>query len=258
MYKHILLPLDGSRLAEQVVPYAQQVAKASKAKVTLLNVVSPVDARVSNEAIEKMLQSERSSLEQHLKKVEEAFRGRGIETQSVIVTGNPADEIVRAVADRKCDLVTMATRGHSGIGRWMFGSTADKVLHAVSSPLLLIRPADQAPALSERPIQRILVALDGSELAESVLPAVEDVAKTMQLEIALIRVVPISTFAMASMEPYAYDPRIDEALTKAATDYLAGSRSGSNRKACWRQRRKSAVATLLGTSSTLPERSLGA
>jgi nucleotide-binding universal stress UspA family protein len=78
----------------------------------------------------------------YLETVIAAFKKRGIEAKAEVAVGSAAEEIIRMADDTKADIVAMSTHGRSGISRWAFGSTADKVLHAAKTPVLLVRSAD--------------------------------------------------------------------------------------------------------------------
>ena len=97
----------------------------------------------------------------------------------------------------------MATHGRSGINRWLLGSVTEKVLRGATNPLLLIRATEEAKTDGEATVKSVVVPLDGSELAESVLPTVADLAKKLSLEVVLFRAYNIPYNAYASAEGYA-------------------------------------------------------
>jgi len=103
---------------------------------------------------------------------------------------DPAGEILAYTERMEQDLIVMATHGYGGIAHWAFGSVARKVLTAATVPTLIVRPK-QAPAHPEQPapIRNILVPLDGSRLAEAVLPLVRDLAPALGAQVTLVRVV---------------------------------------------------------------------
>ncbi|MBI3743496.1 MAG: universal stress protein [Chloroflexi bacterium] len=220
MFKRILLALDRSPLAEQAIPYTQQIARAFSANVTLVSIANRDDTDVGLNRAGQSVARELRRVEGYLGKHQKALAGQGVTTDVALSAGKPADEIVRAATGRGCDLICMTTRGRSGVGRWMLGSTADKVLHTTRVPMLLMRPADSTAARTVQPIRRIVVPLDGSALAESVLPSVLELAKTMSVNIALLRVVPSSAFAMVGAKPRGVEPRGEPSPAASAADYL--------------------------------------
>jgi nucleotide-binding universal stress UspA family protein len=117
--------------------------------------------------------------------------------------GKAEQAIIERAAIDKGTLVAMATHGRSGINRWLLGSVTEKVLRGTINPLLLIRATDEAKTDGETTVKSLVVPLDGSGLAESVLPTVADLAKKLSLEVVLFRAYNIPYNAYASAEGYA-------------------------------------------------------
>ncbi len=101
--------------------------------------------------------------------------------------GTAAQVIIEKAAADKSTLIAMTTHGRSGLNRWLLGSVAEKVLRATTNPLLLVRAVHEGKAEGEATLKSILVPLDGSELADSVLPTVTEIAKKLRLEVFLLR-----------------------------------------------------------------------
>jgi nucleotide-binding universal stress UspA family protein len=101
--------------------------------------------------------------------------------------GRPETVIIDRAAAEESTLIVMATHGRSGLNRFLLGSVAEKVLRATGAPLLLVRVAERARVDSEAKLKSVVVPLDGSELAETVLPFVVDLAKGLDLEVILFR-----------------------------------------------------------------------
>jgi len=143
MFKKILVPLDGSPMAEAVLPYIRRMAKEDGAEIELLNVTMipiaayPVDAPLD---IEPMIQQQREASEQYLKKIVEDIGHEGIKVTPLISEGPVAEQILQYAETTGVDLIAMSTHGRSGLSRWLMGSVADKVLHGAKVPVLLIRP----------------------------------------------------------------------------------------------------------------------
>jgi len=126
-----------------------------------------------------------------------------------------------AAAD-KGTLVTMATHGHSGMNRWLLGSVTEKVLRGGTNPMLLVRATEEGKTNGGAALKSIVVPLDGSELAERVLPAVAELAKTLKLAVVLFRAYNLPYSAYAGGEGY-YAVNYNELLTAMrdeAVDYL--------------------------------------
>jgi nucleotide-binding universal stress UspA family protein len=200
MYSKILIPLDGSTTAEKVLPYARYLAGRFKIPIELLAVIDIAEiaahmaadkARFLDTVIEDGI--ERSTA--YLRGVASTFPGADIKCS---VERGRAEELIieKGVADSGL-LITMATHGRSGLNRFLLGSVAEKVLRGTANPLLLVRVTEEATSAGEATLKSIIVPLDGSELAESVLPMVAGLAKKLDLEIELFRAyhIPYNVYA---------------------------------------------------------------
>jgi nucleotide-binding universal stress UspA family protein len=193
MFKRILVPLDGSPLAECALPYARALAAASGATLALLTVVPPMQL-ISDYAIPYDASLEAAQLAAAgaaLDVKAQSLRGTGVHVTTDITVGHAASEILRYAEENGIDCVVMATHGRGGAFHWAFGSVSRKVLTAATVPTLVVRAQD-APAHRETAatIGRILVPLDGSERAETVLPLVTELARSFGATVTLARVVP--------------------------------------------------------------------
>lgn len=146
--RKILVLLDGSELAESVLPHVEAVAKqqgAGPVEVVLLTVCEPMllpsyyPITMPLSWDDHVTMCKRES-EQYLAKTEKRLKDTGLRVRSEVLTGKPADAIVDYVNKNPVNLIVMSTHGRSGLGRWVFGSVAEKVLLGVTSPILLIRP----------------------------------------------------------------------------------------------------------------------
>jgi len=142
----ILVPLDGSELAEVVLPHVEALAKQRAAEPVDVVLLTVLEFQIlSTSYYGKRLQEQeelecRKRAEQYLAGVEVRLMKRGLSVKSEVLQGKPADEIVDYVNRNSFNLIVMATHGLSGLARWTYGSVADKVLHGVSSPIFLVRP----------------------------------------------------------------------------------------------------------------------
>ena len=175
MIERILVPLDGSELAESVLPYVRHMAVSTGAGVRLITVVKD--------------ESDREKANSYLRSRQERLGLEAIET-SVTASGNgEAEGILSEAEGWNADLIAMSTHGRSGAMRWVFGSVADKVIHATTRPLLLVRSRPEEPTPEEVQIDRVLVPLDGSGLSLGVLPYVEGIAKALGATLVLFSAV---------------------------------------------------------------------
>jgi nucleotide-binding universal stress UspA family protein len=145
MFYNLLVTLDGSELAEVVLPYVEEVAnRFSCRKLILLQVVPPLRYFVE-EGIFQM-EDTREKLKTdawgYLQQVRARLQRKGLEVETEVRYGEVADEIIDCAHDRGVDLLAMSTHGYSGIKRWVFGSVAEKVLRGINIPILLIRPEE--------------------------------------------------------------------------------------------------------------------
>jgi len=106
----------------------------------------------------------------------------------ILDVGSPFDVLMRIAVERGADLIVISRRGHAGFQSLVIGSVAEKVLRGASNPLLLVRATEKEPAWEMATLKTAIVPLDGSELAESVLPSVETLAKKLNLEVILFGV----------------------------------------------------------------------
>ena len=195
MYQKMLVPLDGSRLSEVVFPYAKDLAARLGLNIILLHVYGSKESEtlpLHRAYIEYKAQVIKRQLQEWQKKVGGELETRKLQVHGKLATGYPPEEIICYAEENNVDLIIMATHGRSGIRRWVMGSVADKVMCVSSIPVWLIR-ADKAESVSydKWPQRTLLVPLDGSVLAEKILPHVEVLAKqpgTPTVDVVLLRV----------------------------------------------------------------------
>jgi nucleotide-binding universal stress UspA family protein len=152
MFSKILVCLDGSKLAEQILPYATEQAKRFNSKIVLLqvfsisNTIAAVSAGstaapvASEELIRDEVQRQESEALKYLEGVAAKLREAGLDVTAVARQGIPGEIIVDYAHQENIDLITLATHDHSGLGRIVLGSVADNVLRQSGLPILLIKP----------------------------------------------------------------------------------------------------------------------
>ncbi|GIV98096.1 MAG: universal stress protein UspA [Herpetosiphonaceae bacterium] len=195
MEQQILVPLDGSALAEAVLPPAAALARATGRALTLMRVIGPVigqdflgfpSIRSDAHWMDAVAQAR-----SYLTSIANGLRATGLPVSFEIEEGKPAERIVTRIEhDPAISMVAMATHGRSGLQRWVLGSVAEKVLRASSKPLLLVRARENA--LPDRPestaLERILVPLDGSPFAEQALDEARRIAAATGATLLLLSV----------------------------------------------------------------------
>ena len=203
MYEIIVVPLDGSRLAEVALPYAEELAVRMGSEIILLSVLEAGEAYESRKH-QAYIGKITEDTKRHVKKHLEQSGGRAVKVGIATRTGYPAEEIVNYVNKGGYKLIVMATHGRSGIKRWALGSVADMVIRSTTrQPIMLIRGRGARSDVREKGImQQALVPLDGSIKSEAVVPYIEELAATVEAELTLLQVVPRADHARADAEGY--------------------------------------------------------
>ncbi len=137
MFKKILVPLDGSKLAEQILPRVEQLVEFCKAEITLLQVVMSYKVNPQEEKEERAQLTQ--TAQAYLDTVAARFQKKDIPTRPVVTFGKDAVQICDYAKENKFDLIAMASHGRGGLTRWALGSVADKVLSCSDVPVMLIR-----------------------------------------------------------------------------------------------------------------------
>jgi nucleotide-binding universal stress UspA family protein len=201
----MLVPLDGSKLAEETFPYARELAGRLDLDIDFLHVCGPLESELlsmSQMYVDKMAEAVRGQIQKIQATTVGKKAARPIEVKSKVVTGYPSEEILKYAEENKIDIILMATHGASGVRRWALGSVAYQVLHASKVPVWLVRSGIPQEVIYDKwPQRTILVPLDGSKLAESALPHAEALAK--QRGVQAIDVLLLSIYA-PSINPVVY------------------------------------------------------
>ncbi|MDD5082795.1 MAG: universal stress protein, partial [Dehalococcoidales bacterium] len=138
--KRILLPLDGSRAGETTIPQTEALAQALDAELVMYQAltISWVGGSGVADAVVQDEDRRKAAAVAYLNSVAKPLRDRGLTVTSAVDWGAPADEIISYAEANNIDLIAMSTHGRSGIGRWVFGSVTDKVIHAGKTPVLIV------------------------------------------------------------------------------------------------------------------------
>ncbi len=206
MYKKIVVPLDGSPLAEVALPYAEEVAGKIGSDIVLLTVLAseePDDYLAHQNYAGKIVDITKRQVD----KYSENTGNKSIKVGTATRTGNPAEGILDYVEKGNMCLIVMATHGRSGVGRWAVGSVADKVVRSTTrQPLLLIRAKGAHPDVrAKRILKKGLIPLDGSTTSEAVIPYFSEAARSLQMELTLLRVITKNNGSFAAADAYLGD-----------------------------------------------------
>jgi len=145
MYKRALVPLDGSSVAETIIPFILDIAGPLDMEVVLLRVVEPIPPMViegSRHVEVEDVEARRTDAEEYLAPIAVELRNKGVRVERRVRRGNPAEEIVAAARESGADLIAMSTHGRGGLGRLVFGSVAQAVLRHVDTPVFLMRATE--------------------------------------------------------------------------------------------------------------------
>jgi nucleotide-binding universal stress UspA family protein len=182
MLKKILLALDGSENAERALWWVTQVAGREKAQVVLFRAV---DTKILEP---EFIPSQVKDALDYLLRMETEINQAGLPTKVVARQGNPAETIVKVAMEERCDLIVMTTRGGSKVKRWAIGGVTEKVLRLSPIPVLPIQSRTQAAKNNH--VRRVIVPVDGSTLAETVVPWAVDLARLMKSRLVFLHVYP--------------------------------------------------------------------
>ena len=224
--QRVLVPLDGSPLAEAALPYAETVARVLGATLHLLAVaerepggIFALDQAIRGQVEQGLCQG----LTEYLATIARRSRERGVAAETDVVVGDPTREILAAADRTAAGIVVMATHGRGGLQRLFLGSVADKVMRTASRPTLLVSPGQHDPVHQDsQPVElrRIAVPLDGSPLAEAALGPAGALAAAAGAQVMLLQV---QSVRLTGTSAYPYIPdlgAVEAELERTAQHYL--------------------------------------
>jgi nucleotide-binding universal stress UspA family protein len=227
MFSKVLVPLDGSKLAEGILPYVESLVRGLSCEVALVSVINEQSATALSRTREyNRSQPFREFLEsaegQAMNYLSEIKRERFSDAEYGVAVGSPAESIIQEQKNRGCDLIAMCTHGRTGLTRSILGSVTDKVLHQSDVPLLKVRPQDtETSAHRLAYLLSLIVPLDGSELSENVLPYAEELSRRLSMEITLVEAINVRVNDAFFGGGYYVDPTpLEEELVEEAEKYL--------------------------------------
>lgn len=192
----VLVPLDGSELAERALPVAERIALRTESQLLLLHVIPPLtwEYSLSGGAFtsQALFDEEDRGARQYVERVAGDVRARSPRVETLVLHGDPASAILDAQTGRHIGLVVMASHGRTGLARFALGSVTDRVLRSGiaptgRAPVLVVRPfGEERP---EIPLAAALVPLDGSALAELPFALLDQLGGRMVTRVLLVRVV---------------------------------------------------------------------
>ena len=146
MYQHVMVPLDGSELAECVLPHVEAISTGCNVtRVSLVRVVPPlklhggVESGLSPEMRQQLEDDSKKIAREYLDEKAQELRDKGVATETAVIFGEVVHELIEFSATHEVDLIITATHGRSGVSRWVMGSIADRTLRASPVPVLMVR-----------------------------------------------------------------------------------------------------------------------
>jgi nucleotide-binding universal stress UspA family protein len=198
MFQIVMVPLDGSELAESALPFALTLAEQSGGEVHLVQVAATLKPFEPSDETEpdgtRSLEGARRRSTRYLENVQARIRESrsSVAIRAHVLSGRPAEALFGWILKEGVDQVVMTTHGRGRFQRIWLGSVADGIVRSAPAPVLLWRKEGSGPPdLSEQPsLSRILLALDGTESSESIIPRAEELARLFHASLSLVGVVP--------------------------------------------------------------------
>jgi len=191
MFDRILLPLDRSALAECVLPHAIAIARAFESQVTLLHVMdTPREARWRRAMDPLNWQIRKAEATTYLHEVDLRLQAVGLQTETHILEGFAAEQVIGFSDTHASQLIILSSHGQSGLSEWGASSVVQKIAQRAHTSVMIVRAAQ--PVVLDAPglrYQRILVPLDGTPRAETILPAAATLARAHSAQIVLVHLV---------------------------------------------------------------------
>jgi nucleotide-binding universal stress UspA family protein len=224
LFSHILVPLDGSSLAEKVLPHVVTLAKSFAPRITLFRAVGESSAAAQPIVDPVNWQMIRSQAQAYLDEVCGRLQDIDLEAEPVVWEGAAAERIIDYTREQDVDLIVLSSHGRSGLSEWNINSVVQKVILRAYCPVLIIRAYQPVPEeLTGLQYRRLMVPLDGSQRAEIVLPYVTALARSQDAKLLVARVVAepeIPRRASLDEEQQELIDRLLALKTQEARDYL--------------------------------------
>lgn len=222
-FQSILVPLDGSPLAEQAIPVAVAIAERARCKLKLVLVHQPLLAIEPGPAFTKIELAMQKANRDYLRSVAAPLRERlGRLLSSAVLEGPVVQTLARYARELGSDLLVMTTHGRGGIRRAWLGSVADRLIRTAEVPILVMRPTGPRTPAPSPELKEMLLPLDGSPLAEAVLEPAVALARLWDAEISLVQVVrPVVLTSDPPLPfPTGYSDQVTRIRREEAKDYV--------------------------------------
>jgi len=216
MFQRILVPLDGSKLAEQVFPHVAELAKAFGSEVVLVAVCEPEEKDYGH-ACRLYINNEVEQLSGAMEK------GLAVTIKAEVLVGKPAKQILDYAEENDIDLIIISSHGRSGLMPRSLGSTVNKLLHRASVPLIIVRAEEiLLESAKSKLLKRILIPLDGTEENAVILPYVVELTRKLDSEVILIQVIELGhhVHTIMGLDYIPFKDRDMDSMNTKARKYL--------------------------------------
>lgn len=238
MYKRVLVPLDGSTIALQVLPYAKVLAKSTGASIGLVQALNEYPSQLlsgismgysqrkpgtnAGEAWEKAKASAKQQAQTYLKDTAKPLTAAGFKVTTSVVEAEPGDAIVEEAEKSMDTIIAISTHGRSGIGRWVMGSVTDKVIRQSKNPVLVVRAREGEVTSAAPKIRQVILPLDGSERSAVAVDHAIALAKALGVGVTLLRSISPMAYGdtFADYVPTMYEDLAGE-IEADVRDYLS-------------------------------------
>lgn len=224
MFKRILVPLDGSELSERALAPALKIGELEGSLVMLLRApvaevsVIPEVAGFGSYSLRNLtevIDEARHEAKEYVAQLSQSSAKPNLTVESLVVEGEAAEVILTTAREKQADLIVMSTHGYSGLTRWVMGSVTERIIAHAPCPVLVVR--------EDKPVTRMLIPLDGSELAErAILPGLE-IATAFGAEVEFFRAVqPVPQESINELEKaeHGLGTQLQDSWLEAASEYL--------------------------------------
>jgi nucleotide-binding universal stress UspA family protein len=219
-YFRVLVPLDGSDLSEQAIPYAQAVAASGGVLIYAQAVpgAEPLYGLIGNKLASEgeVAGMYAQSAKEELERVKARWAAVAPNVEIDVAAGDPTETILALAERNKADMIVMASAGRGALGRWTFGSVADRIAHVCPIPVMIVRGRDAGVEPGVAHIARVIVPYDGSELAEESFDEAAHLAAHIDREVLLVRAIfPESEVAPTRGFEAVYTPDLYQTMTES-------------------------------------------
>jgi nucleotide-binding universal stress UspA family protein len=191
MFTRILVPLDGSPLAECVLPHVLAFSHATGAQVMLLRVLDRTSGSSAGESVDPVeWQIRKAEADTYLRDLAALLQKSGLVITAETLEGKAAESVIEYAHQSKADLIILSSHGQSGISGWNVSSIVQKIILRVKTSVLIIRAYKATADMAEMfQYKKVFVPLDGSQRAEFVLPAVVALARAYNSQVILVQTI---------------------------------------------------------------------